>query len=690
MSNHDIRKTIRICADSLSRDSNAACTAPIRAGDDVKISVLLKNGDNIVDADDISKVSMSIFDIGEVNAPEPRSVSALLFSESGANAETDPESGEVLGHATFEISGNQSSAIKCDKAWMEICAFDINGARTTFMGSWIDVLQNRGDANVPPELPDPSENYMKLSQAEAVFAKKSENLADMSDIGLARENISVYSKSEADSLLLAKAENIDFSRLTNDKSVSGAINELASEISLKASSESLENLSQEISSTIDEHEGDISSLKCRAESSGNFYFRRNGVVTKAFALREPFTLCATVGSDFSGKILSKGNLSLSINSNRYAILSCGSEIMSESPLGARSAALSVSASNGSIKLYDGPNLIIDFPEANFADNPGSGLAIASESSIGTLGRIKVFNFAFGESEMPYGAEEYASGFNEPGYMRCGRNPFESGAELTAINYLTAVSFSGNSTSILMDNSGGTSTRYGLCSLTLPYAIRAGSRIEFEGLPVNVAWINLVETPSINESQSGIRLYSYPDTKNSSICGKDYSALLIKTTTVPAGESKTSILQDCRLKINGTLLSLSDTVNVIQIRDISGNGRHANVPGMVFADKMANPAILSETISWAGTYTTQQFCGDAALAFSENSISSVYAISDSSGAFDFQCGENTYQNVTLEAGNMVKVAEGVYFDESQALYVTPSQSAAYTGNVEIILIENIIK
>ncbi len=687
MNQHDIRKTIRICADSLSRDAGNLCAAPIIAGDDVKISVLLKSGNRTVAPEDVSKVSIAIFDIGEINSPEPRNVVPLLFADATVKTESDAESEEILSHATFELTASQTSALKVPKAWAEIYAYDINGARTTFMASWIDVRQNRGDKSDPSTLPDPSDFYLKFSQAEAAYAKKSQNLSDLEDISLARENLSIYSKEESDSIVSVKADNIDESRTTTAKNVTGAINELNEKLKLKADLEEIENTFSETNTSISEIQNSLSTLERRAQSSGNFHCLYAYVQTPAFALTPPFTFCSTVEKDFTGKIFSKGNLSLSINSTRNLELTCNSGYGTSQVLPERAVALSVSVSENGIYVREGSKLLIRFNTCNFEDNPESGLRIASVSSLGHLSRIKLFNFAFEDSQLGYGATEYSAGFEEPTHLKAGAIPYTSSMQLPAIKYFCEVSYTEDSTIIKVNNEDGDTSRYGLCSFSLPFPVKAGSHVQFLGNMQNIGRIRLVPVSNVSETQAGLTIYP-PNEVNNNICLKDYNAIFLRTTNANAGTVKESILENCMLKVDGALMSLSDSLDVIQIRDLSGNGKHAAAPERIFAQKNSNPAIITEKISWAGTCTTQQLGGDNAYVFARNSISSVYAKPDSSSSFDFVCGDKSFPNIALEAGTMTKVAEYICGNEPQTLTITPSGNTNYTGNLELSIIENI--
>ena len=129
-----------------------------------------------------------------------------------------------------------------------------------------------------------------------------------------------------------------------------------------------------------------------------------------------------------------------------------------------------------------------------------------------------------------------------------------------------------------------------------------------------------------------------------------------------------------------LMCLSDAADSSQIRDESSNGNHAIMSGTVLPSKQNNPAHCSQTITWAGTSTLQNVCGDAAIP--ANSKVTAYARATGAVTASFKAGAWAAQSKDLAANALTEIGSWLC-GAAGAFSVQPS--AAYTGSIETYLI-----
>ena len=162
--------------------------------------------------------------------------------------------------------------------------------------------------------------------------------------------------------------------------------------------------------------------------------------------------------------------------------------------------------------------------------------------------------------------------------------------------------------------------------------------------------------------------------------KDGADILSFTvSSIPQTEVVSAVFSEFTLKINGALLNLSDAADAPQIRDESGNGNHAIISGAVLASKKNNPAHCSQAITWAGTSTLQNVCGDSTIPV--NSKVMAYAKATGAVTASFKAGTNTAQSKDLAANTLTEVGSWLC-SAAGAFSVQPS--AAYTGSIEVFL------
>ena len=139
------------------------------------------------------------------------------------------------------------------------------------------------------------------------------------------------------------------------------------------------------------------------------------------------------------------------------------------------------------------------------------------------------------------------------------------------------------------------------------------------------------------------------------------------------------IADFKFEVLGANLALSDAADSSQIRDESSNGNHAIMSGTVLPSKQNNPAHCSQTITWAGTSTLQNVCGDAAIP--ANSKVTAYAKATGAVTASFKAASNTAQSKDLAANTLTEIGSWLC-GAAGAFSVQPS--AAYTGSIETYL------
>ena len=139
------------------------------------------------------------------------------------------------------------------------------------------------------------------------------------------------------------------------------------------------------------------------------------------------------------------------------------------------------------------------------------------------------------------------------------------------------------------------------------------------------------------------------------------------------------IADFKFEVIGANLALSDAADASQIRDKSGNGNHALISGAVLPSKENNPAHCAQTITWAGTSTLQNVCGDAAIP--ANSKVTAYAKATGAVTASFKAGAWAAQSKDLAANALTEISSWLC-GAAGAFSVQPS--AAYTGSIETYL------
>ena len=202
--------TIRIKADAADtndpRDYQSGEGVKIRRNDDCNFEVTFFNRGEMLDMSDIVSATLEILEIGERNSAAPRETKVALrktLSAAELDASLDAEDFESgSAHAKF-VFGSADTSIPAGEKWLKIYLISDDNRKTTFSSGWIDFLENYGEnAEDPEDIGYPA--LLTQSAAEAIFAKKSSNLADLADADAARTNIGAA----ADAEVLKKSDNL--------------------------------------------------------------------------------------------------------------------------------------------------------------------------------------------------------------------------------------------------------------------------------------------------------------------------------------------------------------------------------------------------------------------------------------------------------------------------------------------------
>ena len=658
MSSEGIKRTIKIIADSESSSEKAIQT--IISGDDVDIDILLKMGDSILPEESVEEVSLEIFDIGEFNAPEPRKVTALYSKRIGASPEFSGS--EISSHARFSLSAEESSALGRGDRWIEILAFDSNGNRSTFLRQWIRVFQNVGDSNF--EIAEAPETYLKVSQAEADFLKKSDNLESVSSASEARENLSVYSKSEVDQIfqslpdpetyLKVSQAEADFLKKSDNlesvSSVSEARENLSvyskSEVdqifqslpdletylkvsqaeadflkksdnlgSISSASEARENLSVYSKSEVDQMLQSTSSSSSPAKILNTF----NGgeAKTDSISVDRKLSIICTVNRDFKGVVWSFDRIRIRVDSN-IVYLDSGDYVdvdinwypFHNLPMSdAESQIINVWMENddtisGEVGTFfelslNGTNKVSDriYTSTYVQDAP----LIVGGGSGGSVSRVRCFNFNPNSENAPYSVSDYADEKDIPSSLTPGAYDevfnLVTATENTDYKALTGyqcssvVSVNENTVTLSKSDVTGSNT-WAYIGFKFSKTIPAGSLVR-------------VQIKRTNTETSAYRIFFTPTEFSTSgqvgyisLASADWNgSLTLEKSVALKGSANGAYIQivasnesfsfnDLEIYANGTFVALEDYIikrnsDTRIIKDSSGNSHDAVITGDIY-------------------------------------------------------------------------------------------------------------
>ena len=124
-----------------------------------------------------------------------------------------------------------------------------------------------------------------------------------------------------------------------------------------------------------------------------------------------------------------------------------------------------------------------------------------------------------------------------------------------------------------------------------------------------------------------------------------------------------------------VLALEDSLNGAQVRDKSGGANHAIIVGTAFGEQN-NPAYISQKISWAGTATAQNVCGEKGAP--ADSLVTIYARASSAVSLSVKCATNVAASKDLTAGVWTPCGS---WTVSTAGAITATPSTAFTGSID---------
>ena len=124
-----------------------------------------------------------------------------------------------------------------------------------------------------------------------------------------------------------------------------------------------------------------------------------------------------------------------------------------------------------------------------------------------------------------------------------------------------------------------------------------------------------------------------------------------------------------------VLALEDSLNGAQVHDKSGGANHAIIVGTAFGEQN-NPAYISQKISWAGTATAQNVCGEKGAP--ADSLITIYARASSAVSLSVKCATNVAASKDLTAGVWTLCGS---WTVPTAGAITATPSAAFTGSID---------
>ena len=607
MSSEGIKRTIKIIADSESSSEKAIQT--IISGDDVDIDILLKMGDSILPEESVEEVSLEIFDIGEFNAPEPRKVTALYSKRIGASPEFSGS--EISSHARFSLSAEESSALGRGDRWIEILAFDSNGNRSTFLRQWIRVFQNVGDSNF--EIAEAPETYLKVSQAEADFLKKSDNLESVSSASEARENLSVYSKSEVDQIFQSLPDPETYLKVSQAEA--DFLKKSDNLGSISSASEARENLSVYSKSEVDQMLQSTSSSSSPAKILNTF----NGgeAKTDSISVDRKLSIICTVNRDFKGVVWSFDRIRIRVNSN-IVYLDSGDYVdvdinwypFHNLPMSdAESQIINVWMENddtisGEVGTFfelslNGTNKVSDriYTSTYVQDAP----LIVGGGSGGSVSRVRCFNFNPNSENAPYSVSDYADEKDIPSSLTPGAYDevfnLVTATENTDYKALTGyqcssvVSVNENTVTLSKSDVTGSNT-WAYIGFKFSKTIPAGSLVR-------------VQIKRTNTETSAYRIFFTPTEFSTSgqvgyisLASADWNgSLTLEKSVALKGSANGAYIQivasnesfsfnDLEIYANGTFVALEDYIikrnsDTRIIKDSSGNSHDAVITGDIY-------------------------------------------------------------------------------------------------------------
>lgn len=294
-----------------------------------------------------------------------------------------------------------------------------------------------------------------------------------------------------------------------------------------------------------------------------------------------------------------------------------------------------------------------------------------------LSRAKIFNFLVDSDGAPYTLEDYISGREESPVLRqCapGLHFENDSSKFPTVGTWGNGAVAYDGTDIVV--SGFDTSNWSLLACTFPEPIAAGSRVRvklrFESGSTASYNCFLYETSS-NRLSMGTATDG-TDFEWEGVCPYNAAHLYIQATAASWSSAEYKLVSSS-VEVLGPVLSLADSADGAVVRDLSRAANHAVIGGTVAA-RQNIPALAPQKISWAGTATAQNVCGEKGAA--ADSLVTIYARASSAVSLSVKCATNAAASKDLTAGVWTLCGS---WTVPTAGAITATPSAAFTGSIE---------
>lgn len=294
-----------------------------------------------------------------------------------------------------------------------------------------------------------------------------------------------------------------------------------------------------------------------------------------------------------------------------------------------------------------------------------------------LSRAKIFNFLVDSDGAPYTLEDYISGREESPVLRqCapGLHFENDSSKFPTVGTWGNGAVAYDGTDIVV--SGFDTSNWSLLACTFPEPIAAGSRVRvklrFESGSTASYNCFLYETSS-NRLSMGTATDG-TDFEWEGVCPYNAAHLYIQATAASWSSAEYKLVSSS-VEVLGPVLSLAYSADGAVVRDLSRAANHAVIGGTVAA-RQNIPALAPQKISWAGTATAQNVCGEKGAP--ADSLVTIYARASSAVSLSVKCATNAAASKDLTAGVWTLCGS---WTVPTAGAITATPSAAFTGSIE---------